>query len=291
MMYRTDLAVEAAQRFGENTQGIAVQREQYPRHAVTTVEILTPEASKTMHKPLGKYCTLHFPPFSDSIDSDGEGAELAAEKLREMLPETGSVLVMGLGNRELTADALGPKAAEKILATRHIRGEVARVSELDGLRAVSVCSPGVLGTTGIESAEILQALVREIQPDAVIAIDALAAMELERMGCTLQIADSGIAPGSGVGNHRPRLDQETLGVPVIAIGVPTVVDGVTFAAGLLRLEEEDCEQLRSLHTTPLTVTVREIDLMIARASSIIAMAVNRAVNPQVSRGEFAALLN
>ena len=290
MMYRTDLALEAAAAFGGGQEGYTVRREAFSGRSAVTVEIHTPEAAERLQKPMGKYCTIELPPFSDEVDPEGKGESLIAKKLREMLPPQGEILVMGLGNRSLTADALGPKTADRVLATRHIREELARVAGLENLRPVAVSSPGVLGITGIETAEILRSLVQELQPAAVVAVDALAAMDLHRMGRTVQLSDSGIAPGAGVGNCRPRLDQDSMGVPVIGVGVPTVVDGMTLAAGLLHLDETERERLEPLAAfPPLTVTVREVDLLIARAASMVGMAINRALNPQVDRQIFLEL--
>ena len=208
MMYRSDLALEAVDSFGSKIEGLLVREEKKGPITMTVVEVLSQEASQQIGKPLGKYCTLQLPPFSDDTDRNGQGAQAAAHILREMLPEKGEVLVMGLGNRSLTADALGPKAADRILATRHIEKELRRIAGLERVRPVSVCSPGVLGMTGLETREILLALVRQVQPAAVIAIDALAAADLNRMGCTVQITDSGIAPGSGESSAsaQPRDD-------------------------------------------------------------------------------------
>lgn len=284
MMYRSDLALEAVDSFGSKIEGLLVREEKEGPITMTVVEVLSQEASQQIGKPLGKYCTLQLPPFSDDTDRNGQGAQAAAHILREMLPEKGEVLVMGLGNRSLTADALGPKAADRILATRHIEKELRRIAGLERVRPVSVCSPGVLGMTGLETREILLALVRQIQPAAVIAIDALAAADLNRMGCTVQITDSGIAPGSGVGNHRPQLNRETIGVPVIGVGVPTVMDGMVLASQLFSGNKSGESKEVSV-----TVTVREIDLLIARAASLLAMAVNQALNPEIEEHWFREL--
>ncbi len=282
MMYRTDLAVEAIGAL-EQKGGYSLREEHHGTCKVTAIEIFTPEAAQRLQKPVGKYCTLHLPSFSDTPDINGLGAGLTAKILRSMLPETGTVLVIGLGNRALTADALGPKTADRVLATRHIQRELGRVSGLEGLRPVCVCSPGVLGMTGMDTQEILSAMVAQIQPAAVIAIDALAAADRERLGCTIQITDSGIAPGSGVGNSRPRINRDTLGVPVIGIGVPTVMDAsVLSSSGQGR-------GAASRSGVPLTVTVREIDLLISRAASLLSMAINKALNPNVEERWFREL--
>lgn len=282
MMYRTDLAVEAIGAL-EQKGGYSLREEHHGTCKVTAIEIFTTEAAQRLQKPVGKYCTLHLPSFSDTPDIDGQGATLTAKILRSMLPETGTVLVIGLGNRALTADALGPKTADRVLATRHIQRELGRVSGLEGLRPVCVCSPGVLGMTGMDTQEILSAMVAQIQPAAVIAIDALAAADRERLGCTIQITDSGIAPGSGVGNSRPRINRDTLGVPVIGIGVPTVMDASALSSS------GQGRGAASRSGVPLTVTVREIDLLISRAASLLSMAINKALNPNVEERWFREL--
>lgn len=283
MMYRTDLAVEAIGAFENKGGGYSLREETHGRCKVTAIHIFTPEASKRFKKPMGKYCTLHLPSFSDTPDIDGHAALLIAKLLRPMLPEQGTVLVIGLGNRALTADALGPKTADRVLATRHIQQELGRVAGLEQLRPVCVCSPGVLGMTGMDTQEILSAMVSQIQPAAIIAIDALAAADRERLGCTVQITDSGIAPGSGVGNSRPCINQDTLGVPVIGVGVPTVMDASALVSS------ENGHSAISHSSIPLTITVREIDLLISRAASLLSMAINKALNPQVEERWFREL--
>lgn len=196
------------------------------------------------------------------------------------------MLVVGLGNEAITPDALGPQAAKMVLATRHIRGEFARTAGLEDLRPTAVMAPGVLGNTGVESGEMAEGVIAVINPAAVVAIDALAAQSLSRLGCTVQLSDTGIAPGSGVGNNRRALNRETLGIPVVAVGVPTVVDAVTLAEELTGREEAAGE------VTPrgagMMVTPREVDLMIRRASRLVAMSVNAALQPAYSPLELTA---
>ena len=223
------------------------------------------------------YITLEVPAISDHIDSGDELLHQLRDELSALLPEAWLVLVAGLGNRAITPDALGAQTAEQVLATRHIHGEIARITGLDGLRPVAVVSTGVLGCTGVETRELLTALAREFRPSAVIAVDALAARSLGRLGCTIQLSTGGISPGSGVNNARPQLSRETLGVPVIGIGVPTVVDAGTLAADLLgRAAPKDKVSPRG---ASMVVTPREIDLLITRAARMVAMAINTALNP------------
>lgn len=288
MSYRTDLALEAHELHHAETPTQV-------RHAfgltVTSISITTPEEERKLGKPAGTYLTVEGLRLTDNVRDAREHIVLIAEELRALLPKEGMVLVAGLGNIAITPDALGPKSTEHILATRHITGELARASGLDKLRAVSVISPGVLGQTGIETGEILVSLVRRLRPSAVIAIDALAARRLSRLGTTLQISNTGIAPGSGVGNHRMRLNEQTIGVPVIGVGVPTVVDAATLALDLLSGEEQAVPMPSLLpQSRTMMVTPRETDVMISRAARLTGMAVNCALQPQYDPDDLAALL-
>ena len=181
------------------------------------------------------------------------------------------------------------------MATRHITGEVARSTGLEALRSVAAIAPGVLGQTGIEVSEVIQSIVQKINPAALIVIDALASMETSRLGTTIQICNTGISPGSGVGNARPGLNQETMGVPVLGIGVPTVVDAKTMARDLLNADGHTCNEEQVSRKTqprgePLMVTPREIDLLIERASKLLAMSINGALQPNFSVEEIMALV-
>ncbi len=278
MQYRTDLALETVLRCSKLPND-AEQSEQ--RYGELTVHTLTlgEQAAFALGKSKGRYLTASFPPLTDN-DRDLESfAEILGKQLESWLPKEGTVLVVGLGNRAITPDSLGPCAAEKILATRHIQGEYARSMGLDDLRSVAVLTTGVLGDTGMESKEQTEGICDRIRPCAVIAIDALAAGTLSRLGCTVQLSDTGISPGSGVGNNRAALNRETLGVPVIGIGVPTVVDAVTLAT---ELTGTDGGERVTPEGRKMTVTPREIDVMIARASKLVAMIVNAALQPSYS---------
>ena len=173
------------------------------------------------------------PSLTDNFTETDKRLETVGNEIKRLLPVNGLVLVAGLGNMEITPDSLGPKTSRRVLATRHIGGEIARSTGLDRLRPVAVMQTGVTGQTGIETGEYILSIVRRIRPTAVVAIDALASRRTERLGCTLQISDTGISPGAGVGNHRTKITKETIGVPVIAIGVPTVVDAQTLAVDIL----------------------------------------------------------
>ena len=198
-------------------------------------------------------------------------------QLKELLPEEGPVLIIGLGNEAMTPDAVGPLAADNILITRHLIAAMPK--HFSGFRPVAVFRTGVLGTTGVESAEAVRGLVAEVKPALVIAIDALASRRCERVCTTVQLSDTGIIPGSGVGNHRAALNRETLGVPVLAVGIPTVVDAATLAADLLEesgVENIDSETLRG-GKGDLMVTTRDIDQQVRDLSKVVGYGINWAL--------------
>ncbi len=273
MQYRTDLAIEAA----EAVAGEAWEESGICLHRVHVDET----AAERLGKPSGDYLTATLPPLTDDERLLEEAARVLGEHLRQLLPPHGTVLVVGLGNRAITPDALGPCAAAQVLATRHIPREWARSVGLSDLRPCAVVVPDVLGNTGVESGELVAGVCRHIRPCAVIAMDALAAGSLSRLGCTVQLSNTGIAPGSGVGNNRRALCFETLGVPVIGLGVPTVVDAATIARELGGTE--------SASATAMMVTPREIDLMIDRAARLLAMTVNAALQPNYAPLELLAV--
>lgn len=282
MNYRTDLTIELTEEAGE-IEGVHSENYAVDGVSITKTVIHDNQAAQTLGKPQGEYYTLEMLPFSDSAFEPENCFEAASDILSEMLPKHGCVLAVGLGNVGITPDALGPKAAERILATRHISGELAEKCGLAPLRKTAVIAPGVLGQTGIEAAEYIKCLCTELKPSAVIVIDAMAARSLSRLGRTLQISDSGIAPGAGVGNNRPAIDSQFLGTRVISLGVPTVVDLQTLAQDLCG---EDKPQTLGNN---LIVTPREIDLLTDRAAHFIAMAINGALQPHLHPTEIAKL--
>lgn len=237
---RTDLALEEKERFESDNveiQGVVLE-EEYDDQCeirITRVKVETENGAKVMGKPVGVYLTLEAPNLAvPDEDYHREISLKLAEYLKELIGkemlerEELSVLVIGLGNREVTPDALGPYVAEQVCVTRHIVKEYGKYAMgMEHVKSVSAVVPGVMGQTGMESQEIVKGIVKETEPDLVIAVDALAARNSRRLNRTIQIADTGIHPGSGVGNHRNGLTRETMGIPVIAIGVPTVVDAAT----------------------------------------------------------------
>ena len=241
---RTDLALEEKERFESDqveVQGVVLE-EEYDKEReirVTTVRIETENGAKTMGKPVGTYLTIEAPNLS--LPDEGihrevseELAKYLIEVMKKIIPESEhdkEVLVIGLGNRQATPDALGPYVADNLNVTRHIVKEYGKYAALEEMNCVvSAIVPGVMAQTGMETAEIIKGVVRETKPDLLIVIDALAARNSRRLNRTIQIADTGINPGSGVGNYRNAITKETIGVPVIAIGVPTVVDAVTIVS-------------------------------------------------------------
>lgn len=263
MNFRTDLAVEAAVNCRLSGEDVEQSSRNVGNLTLHTTRILTPAGEAAVGKPRGRYLTATLPSLTDHEGDFAAYAAIIGRELAGMIPPEGTVLVVGLGNREVTPDALGPATAEMVLATRHIGGEFARTAGLTDLRPTAVIAPGVLGQTGTESSETVRGVCREIHPCAVIVVDALAAGEVDRLGRTVQICDCGISPGSGVGNDRRPLNREVLGVPVIGMGVPTVTDAV-------------------LDGTTLMVTPREVDIMISRAARLLALSIHVALQPAYS---------
>lgn len=285
MNFRSDLALERREYAGQkDIDGIESREEKIGQSVVTTIRVLNENAEKILGKPKGTYITVEASAPLKNPDLLKQCAQTVAGQIKKLLPPCGCVLVAGLGNSSITPDALGPKASDMLLATRHISRELASSIGLEGLGSVAVIAPGVLGNTGIETAEIIDGIVKKIRPDAVITVDALAARRLERLGTTVQMCDTGISPGSGVGNSRSEISRKTLGVPVISIGVPTVVDGETMMLDLMEKYEiavPDAQSLWSLEDGAVMVTPKEIDLVIDRAAQLIAMGINCALQPNM----------
>ncbi len=288
MEIRTDLAMESSVLSQEGLpEGVKVWTEQKSGVPATVVELKTRAAAEAIGKPKGTYVTVELGPVlrreRDSFDS---AVTAIADYLREMLGLSAHlpVLVAGLGNREVTPDAVGPLAADHVLVTRHMLQRMPK--EFGGFRPVSALVPGVLGTTGVESAETVRALTERTEAAAVIAVDAIAARDTRKLCSTVQLSDAGITPGSGIGNSRVALDRESLGVPVIAIGVPTVTDAATMAADLFERtgQEADESQLRKT-STGMIVTTSDIDRRVREIARVLAFAINSALQPHLSLEE------
>ena len=286
-MRRTDLAVEAAQLWREGGGSGALRgvkqaetiREGYP---VTTVRVLDEAGAAAIGKPVGTYVTITLDGLIRREENAfGRAARAVAAELRDLL-KLGSgepALVVGLGNRAITPDNIGPAAADHTMVTRHL--VEGGPGYFQAFRPVAALAAGVLGTTGVESGELVKAVAEKIRPACVIAVDALASRSLSRVCRTIQISDTGIIPGSGVGNARAALDRENLGVPVIAVGVPTVVDGATLAADLLAeagRADLDPQTLRDVGEGVL-VTPRDIDAKVTDLAKVVGFGINLALQP------------
>ena len=281
---RTDLALEARELWQESAErttrlmGVKATKSKLEGYPVTRVDILDHRGEEALGKPQGSYFTIDLTTFwQRKADFFERAVRAVGTELKALLPVEGSALVVGLGNAAMTPDAVGPLALDSVLITRHLLS--AQPKQFSGFRAVAALRPGVLGTTGIEAAEAVLSLTERLQPAAVIAVDALASRRTERVCAALQLSDSGIVPGSGVGNHRAALHRDTLGVPVIAVGVPTVVDAATLAADLLEaagIGDIDPERLRS-GQQGLMVTPRDIDLQVRELGKVIGYAINWAL--------------
>ena len=281
---RTDLALEARELLGkaEELPGIRSREEMVEGFPLTTVEVTSEEGAAALGKPMGTYHTLDLAGLGRREEEAFPRAVKAlAGLLSPLLPDQGEVLVAGLGNRAITPDAVGPQAADRTLVTRHLIS--LSPEHFSSFRPVAALAAGVLGTTGVESGEVVKAVAEKIGAAAVIAIDALAARRVERLCATVQVCDTGIAPGSGVGNHRFALNRESLGIPVIAVGVPTVVDGATLCADLLEEagRETDPQALAGAPGASLMVTPRDIDQRVADMSKVIAYAVSLSLQPEL----------
>lgn len=263
MQNRTDLAVESYENTGKTyLDGVKIRE----GNGVTIVDVLSEEGALKLEKPIGRYVTCRVPSFVTDNDIFDGRLNSVADILKTLLPKNvDGVLVVGLGNLDITADALGPIASGYVLATRHILDDPSSPL-FDDLLCVSSISTGVLGDTGIEAAEIVKGVVDQIKPSCVIAIDALAASSTDRLGTTVQLSSSGISPGSGVGNHRFEISQQTLGVPVVSIGIPTVVSTSVISSSV---------------DEPMFVTPREIDRVIEHGAKLIGMAINTCLQPTI----------
>lgn len=291
---RTDLADEAQEFFTERAknaaplQGVRVKKWQRGPCRLTQVDVLDQEGSRALGKPVGRYITADLPP-EGTAPLFCETVECLATLLRPMLPQNSgaAVLVAGLGNRAVTPDALGPKTVEQLLITRHLKDACPAV--FASLTPVCAIAPGVLGTTGVESAEWIRGIVQHVQPCCVIVVDALAARRMERLFRTVQLSDTGLVPGSGIGRHRMALDRHTLGIPVLSVGVPTVIEAATLAADLTsqgRAEEEPLPPAMASHI----VTPKDIDAQITALSKVVAYSINRALHSALSIEDISAFL-
>lgn len=317
--FRTDLALEMHENHEGELSGVEITTEEDEELGITVtwVEITDENGSASMGKPIGNYITLESAAMKVcDIEAHEEIAKILAQKLGQMhkLDDDAVILVVGLGNRFVTPDALGPKVCEKLLVTRHLADDIPE--GLRGkLRAVSALSPGVMGITGIETAEIIRGVTEKISPTLIIAIDALAARRTSRINATIQMSDTGVNPGAGLGNHRMSINEETMGVPVIAVGVPTVVDAATLVNDTMdkmlfemaesapqgeaffnMLGELQEGERYGLITEILTnenmfVTPKDVDAVIQRLANIIANTLNIALHPGITVDDVNRFIN
>lgn len=309
----TDLAIEARDMYTKENKreldGVIVDEEFEDDIKITTVTIESDEAGEELGKPKGNYITIDFP---EITHYDGETMDKVSKVVDNVLvrlidaPEEKTALVVGLGNWNVTPDALGPRVTEKIMVTRHLKQVMPDAID-DSVRPVCCISPGVLGITGIETGEVIKGLVDRVKPDFVICIDALGSRKLERVNRTIQISDSGISPGAGVGNHRMKINEESLGVKVIAIGVPTVVHAATIANDTIDLVIDELSRQAKSGTEfykmlssmdrmeknnlireilnpsfgDLMVTPKEVDTVVESLSKVIANGINMAIQPNL----------
>ncbi len=311
----TDLAIESREYLGTDfLDGVLSEEEEIDENIKTTwVKIINEQGASQMGKPIGNYVTIESSGLKENmVEAHEKIIEVLSEKISQItdIPTDAKILVVGLGNWNVTPDALGPKVISKILVTRHIMESIPE--DLFGsVRQVSALSPGVMGITGIETFEIVLGVCNRIKPDLVIAIDALAARKTSRINTTIQMTDTGINPGSGMGNARKQINENTLGIPVIAIGVPTVVDAATLAndtidrliddmVSALVKDSEFYDILKNMnreekhrliteildpYTENMFVTPKEVDAVIERISGIIANSINIALHPGITTDE------
>ncbi len=263
MKNRTDLVDEGL----EELQGEGFEKEIKKENGleIITVKIKTNAASNLLKKPKGKYITIQK---QDILEPQNfkEVEMVLRREIMSFLEGKKSILFVGLGNRDITPDRIGPDVADKIVATRHIDGRLKKILGYENLRSVSVIAPGVLGQTGIETTEIVKACFKHVKPDLIIIVDALAARDFKRLGTTIQITDTGICPGSGVENKRKEISERILGVPILVVGIPTVVD-----MKKLNSEKEDESEFLMM------VTPKNIDLIVKRAAKLISSSINNAI--------------
>ncbi|MBQ7094722.1 MAG: GPR endopeptidase [Clostridia bacterium] len=278
---RTDLALDAAGTLQDDCTPLT--RQEYISHNILTYKIIidNDQSVKRFFKPFGTYITfLLSKVWQSSRDEAMNAARAIRDELVKLLPEEGTVLIVGLGNINITADNIGPKVSHRIIVTRHLKDDMPE--SFEDFHSVCAISPGVLGLTGIETGEIIKGVADRISPAAIIAIDARATSDLNRLGNTIQICDSGISPGSGVGNYRFAINRETFGVPVIAIGIPTVVEASTMVRELIG---DDYGIDSKIPDMPLVVTPKDIDVLSDKSAEVIACGINLALHRKIDERE------
>lgn len=285
---RTDLALERRDGLAETPAGVSSREFEENGLHITQIDVLDEIGAKALQKPVGRYLTAAT---LDTLLAESDWiwrtALSLSKMLRPLLPDRGPVLVVGLGNRAIAPDALGPLTMEQIVVTRHLIEKMP--NEFGSMRPVCALTTGVLGITGVETAEIIRGVMRQIKPEAVIAVDALAARALERLCRTFQFSDTGITPGSGACNPRDALDKDALGVPVIAAGVPTVVDALTLCADLIGKEPELPDA--SMPAAQMLVAPKDVDIRVRKCAKALGYAINLALQGEMTAAEIEQFLS
>ncbi len=259
MLRRTDLAIE--NHNPDINDGVSVETKNNKKTLVTTVEIKTESAKNRLNKPIGTYVTIRCTDILNDTECYEEAVDELSKVIDSFIKTDGNVLTVGLGNRQITPDSLGPSTIDRVFVTNHIKDQL-KYDFVEKLGRISALAPGVLGTTGMESFDIIKGVTERVKPDLLIVIDALCAIEKENLGTTVQISDTGLTPGGGVKNRRNEISKSTLGIPVISIGVPTVIDS----------ETDDF----------LFLTPKDIDLILDRMSKTIANGINKAIHKNLT---------
>ena len=303
---RTDLAMESAGAMGgRELPGVQISEWETGGVTLTEVKIETDEGARLLGKPVGLYVTLECEGVKRrNVEARRAMSALLGEELARLLPDDNGapVLVAGLGNRTVTPDSLGPLTVDRTLVTRHLYAERPELTRR-GMTPVCAVAPGVLGVTGVETSEMVRAISQAVRPRAVVAVDSLAARAVSRVASTVQLTDTGIRPGSGVGNHRAALTAETLGAPVLAVGVPMVIYAATIARdafGLLSKDDDSPEHEQALDAMAkellsgsldeMIVTPHEVDDLVSDAAAILAGGINRALHPGLSEQEILTMM-
>ncbi len=274
-MNRTDLAIELKEQ-ASDLSGIESQTVKNGLLTVTKIKVTSEKGSKTIGRPIGTYINIDVPDLCLHGGEYGQLEEIIIEALNGFKFPKNNILVAGLGNRKITPDTLGPATADSVLATRHISEDLKKQTGLSTLKNVSVILPGVLGQTGIETVEIIKGVIASAKIEGLIVIDAFAASDVKRLATTIQLCDTGISPGSGVGNNRKEISETTLGIPVIAVGVPTCVDASVIAASVTGYKDNG-------EKVNMIVTPREIDILIDRSATVLSRAINFFLQPDTDR--------
>ncbi len=298
---RTDLAIEAGELYREQNpdlgeiDGVKTEIFETEKYTVTSVLIENETGERAFGKPIGTYITIESGSLlQNDITAYDEISEIIKKELSKLLGDTRgkTILVAGLGNRDITPDSIGPKVISRLLVTRHIFSEMPSLA--DSLYSVCAVAPGVLGITGIETGEILKGIIEKAKPDIIIVIDALAARKIERVSTTVQISDTGIIPGSGVANSRKALNRESLGIPTIAIGIPMVVDAATLVRDSLAAADAPAGKhediLKNVLKSPTyMICPKDIDALSERISHVLAQGINMALQKNLSAEEILSL--